>query len=80
MIASIQKSLNFEGCANPIWKDSKGIGKIATAGFVLGVLFGLHLAVVLCWVVYPVPLWLVSRAFMLRVSSPLPEYHDRRLS
>lgn len=60
MIKSIQQKLEFEHCTHPIWRDPRGVGKIAVAGFGLGIGLGLHLAVLILWMIMPLPVWLVS--------------------
>jgi hypothetical protein len=61
LLVRLQALLNFEGCVNQQFSKKTGNGRIGVAGFLLGTVFGLHLAVVLAWVLqWPVRLWLVS--------------------
>ena len=69
LLKSLQAALNFQGCTNPAFKDPQGIGRIALAGFLLGVTLGLHLAIVLCALFFPTRIWLVSP------SAPQPSTH-----
>jgi hypothetical protein len=63
-LRKIQSALNFEGCLNPAFRDTRGVGRNGVAGFVLGALFGVHLVVVLLGFLWPTRLWLVSPPVM----------------
>ena len=50
VLDAIQRRLNFdwEGARrHPQFRDSRGLGRVAVAGFALGMLFGVHLTLLL---------------------------------
>ncbi|CAN0391353.1 unnamed protein product, partial [Phaeothamnion confervicola] len=42
---ALQGRLNFEGCTNPQFASSTGLGRIAVAAWVLGIVLGVHLCI-----------------------------------
>lgn len=50
MLDAIQKTLDFEGYRNPQFNRSDGLGRVGVAGFVTGLVFGIHLSILGCCV------------------------------
>lgn len=48
MLDAIQRLLNFEGFANPQFRRPDGLGRVGVAGFVTGLVFGVHLSIAGC--------------------------------
>ena len=48
MLHSIQRLLDFDGCTNPQFKHTDGLGRVGVAGFVTGLVFGVHLSIAGC--------------------------------
>lgn len=44
-LARIQGALNFEGWPGPHFKDNTSLGRVGVAGFLLGVLGGIHMTI-----------------------------------
>ena len=45
-IHNIQHILNYEGCEGIHYKGNRGLGKIGTTGFLVGIVCGFHLSIV----------------------------------
>ncbi|CAM9885043.1 unnamed protein product, partial [Ectocarpus sp. 13 AM-2016] len=48
MLNSIQRLLNFDGCTNPQFSSPDGLGQVGVAGFLTGLVFGVHLSIAGC--------------------------------
>lgn len=48
MLISIQRLLDFEGCTNPQFSRADGLGRVGVAGFLTGIVFGVHLSIAGC--------------------------------
>jgi len=48
MLISIQRLLDFDGCTNPQFSRADGLGRVGVAGFLTGVVFGVHLSIAGC--------------------------------
>eukprot|EP00904_Undaria_pinnatifida_P000818 jgi/Undpi1/10737/HiC_scaffold_29.g13185.m1 len=48
MLDSIQRLLEFDGCTNPQFRRADGLGRVGVAGFVTGLVFGVHLSIAGC--------------------------------
>lgn len=48
MLGSIQRLLDFDGCTNPQFSRADGLGRVGIAGFLTGVVFGVHLSIAGC--------------------------------
>lgn len=48
MLNAIQRLLDFEGCRNPQFRRTDGLGRVGVAGFVTGLVFGVHLSIAGC--------------------------------
>ena len=48
LLSRLQAWLNCEGSSGPQFAHPKGLGRIATAAFVLGSIFGGHLCLIAC--------------------------------
>lgn len=51
MLDAIQRILNFEGHSNPQFGDKHGLGRVGVAGFITGLVFGVHLSLAGCCLV-----------------------------
>lgn len=48
MLVSIQRLLDFDGCSNPQFSRADGLGRVGVAGFLTGMVFGVHLSIAGC--------------------------------
>lgn len=48
MLDVIQRALDFEGYRNPQFSRTDGLGRVGVAGFVTGLVFGVHLSILGC--------------------------------
>lgn len=48
MLDTIQRVLDFEGYQNPQFGRTDGLGRVGVAGFVTGLVFGVHLSIAGC--------------------------------
>lgn len=48
MLDAIQSALDFEGYRNPQFSRKDGLGRVGVAGFVTGLVFGVHLSILGC--------------------------------
>ncbi|CAM9936028.1 unnamed protein product, partial [Discosporangium mesarthrocarpum] len=51
MLDRIQRALNFDGWTNPQFKRDDGLGRIGLAGFLIGLVLGIHLSIIGCHLV-----------------------------
>lgn len=48
MLGSFQRLLDFDGCTNPQFSRADGLGRVGVAGFLTGIVFGVHLSIAGC--------------------------------
>lgn len=71
MLDALQRLLDFDGCTNLQFSRTDGLGRVGVAGFLTGLVFGVHLSIAGCCLA-------INGLVLSRLVSRQQEMADRR--